>query len=170
MENRLRELEDKVYILFKKVNWLRFGNILYLPVIFLFIFGSIFIFSNSFRRSHDVGQTIHYYGTTIVGRPVKQYHMDVNPTTGNNGSYSISSLGLTTILDIQATLLRNTTNASDVPAIALKSYSTSAINYNIVQANPATVSILGSNVLSGSPQAFPSTPNDITIKFVITGY
>lgn len=171
MENRLKQLEDKMAAVVKSIKGLKMTSVLYVPVIFFFILWAVFLFSGSFKRSYDAGPTVHYNGlTTIIGRPVKALHISFTASTGNGGSYDISAAGLTTVLNVQATAMRNTSNAGDVPNIAIKSISTTAIGYNIVQANPATVAILGINVLSGSPQAFPASPGDITIKMIVYGY
>lgn len=168
MEKRIKEIEKRIIELVSTVTWLKFGNLIYLPIIFVFLLGSVFLFTNSF--SYDVGITKHYNNGVLITRSIKQYHTVITPTNSNGGTFDISGYGLTTILNVNATVARNTATANDVPSIAIKSVSTSAITYNVMTANNATVAILGINVLSGSPQIFATNPSTLTIYLTITGY
>jgi hypothetical protein len=167
MENYKEEIDRKLEQLSRQLS-----NLLKVFIIFpiIFIVLSVIQISSGFKYAYDSAPTIHYNNSTRILKPIKMYHITFVPTTGNGGSYNISSLGMTEVLNVQAITLRNTATAGDIPAISIKSISTTAITYNIVQANPSTITILGINVLSGSPQAFPTTLSDITIKMTIIGY
>lgn len=129
------------------------------------------------RFSYDPAPTQHFVkagssSTNGILRmlPTKVYHVTVVPTVANGGSLDISGFGLTTVANVQVSAQRNTAAPNDVPTVALKSISTSSIVYNITQGNNAVVSIVGINVLSGTPNVFVSTPSDVTLRFLITGW
>lgn len=142
------------------------------------VFAVTILLSNiASSRSFDPASTIHYYkvgssSTNGVYRqlPTKIYHVVVTPTVANGGVLDISGFGLTNILNVQVTPVRNVSTANDVPTVSIKTFSTSSIVYNITQGNNAVVAILGINVLSGTPNVFVPTPTDITLYFTLTGY
>ena len=164
--DKLREEVEKIK---RRLHNIDLKTNLFLPIIVVIILLSSLFFGGSFR-SYDVGVTKHYNNGVLVTRAIKQYHAVITPTNSNGGTLDISSYGLTTVLNVNATVARNTATANDVPSIAIKSISTTSIAYNVMTANNATVAILGINVLSGSPQVFAANPSTLTIYLTITGY
>lgn len=142
--------------------------------------GWIFAFSDKNdvnTISYDPASTRHYTKVgsnsspaTLRALPTKIFHVQVTPTVANGGTLDISGLGITTIGNIQVSVVRNTSVANDVPTVALKSISPTAITYNLIQGNNAVVALLGINVLSGSPNVFIPTPTDCTLYFQITAW
>lgn len=146
-------------------------------ILAVMVFSFNFEEKNAIRVSYDPAPTVHYYKNTSSSTngafrqlPTKVCHFQITPTVANGGSLDISGFGLTMIQDVQVTVVRNVSTANDVPTVALKSISTTAITYNITQGNNAVVAILGINVLSGTPNVFVPTPTDCTLFFQVTGY
>lgn len=141
---------------------------LYLSALIVSIGLNIYLVSSA--KTYESGYTRHYNGNTLITRPVKMLHISATPSTGNGALLDISGHGLTTVLNVMAVAQRNTATPGDIPAVSIKSFSTSQVVYNVVQANPATVTVLGLNLLSGNPQAYPANSSDITVRFIIIGY
>lgn len=93
----------------------------------------------------------------------------VVPTIAMGFSIDISSYGFTSISNVAVVAERDTTDPMLVPNVGIKSKSTSAIVINITQGNNATVSILGINVLSGSPMVAATGLNTITLHLHVEG-
>jgi len=162
MEERIKKIESAI-------KHIQLNQRIYLPLLMICI--AVFsVLASSSWKSYDIGMTRHYNNGVLVTREVKQFHVSFTPTVANGGTFDISSYGLTAILDVQAMITKNTGTVGDVPAIALKSVTTSTITYNLTQANNATVAILGINVLSGSPQTYVTNFTGTTINLQITGY
>jgi len=96
---------------------------------------------------------------------------DTISVTGSASGFSIdiSALSYTQILSVSVVAFRNTTSAASSPNVSIKSKSTSAIVVNIVEDNPNTVTILGINVLSGSPSIFASV-TALKLEVIVIGY
>lgn len=150
---------------------------LFILVIFVFSFSKEIENRDAIRVSYDPSPVRNYVKTgsssadgTLRQALTKVYHVTVVPTVANGGTLDISGFGLTTVANVQVSVMRNTATPNDVPTVSLKSISTSSIGYNLIQGNNAIVAILGINVLSGAPNVFVTTPGDCTLRFQITGW
>lgn len=92
-------------------------------------------------------RTTYYNSSGSVTKTMKVWHGIVTPTSSNGYSIDISSAGFTTITSIQVQAEYNTNNASAVPLVSIRSYSTTAVVVNIIQSNSTVVSIIGINIL-----------------------
>lgn len=117
----------------------------------------------------DSTTTRIYNASGKVNQSLKIWSANVTPSTSNGHSIDISSAGFTTILSATVTAVRNTTSAATSPNVSIKSKSTTALVVNVVEDNPATVTILGINVLSGSPSVFANTTG-LTLDVIVIGY
>lgn len=93
----------------------------------------------------------------------------VVPTTGNGYVIDISSAGFSQIKTVTVLPMKNTANANDMPDVSVKSITNTALTVNIKNGNGAVVSILGINVLSGSPMVFSSDVSGISLYVRVTG-
>jgi hypothetical protein len=118
----------------------------------------------------DLESSVQFYNASgKVNQKVKIWSGNVSPSTSSGYSIDISSAGFSTILSVNVVAVRNTSSAAVSPNVSIKTKSTSAIVVNIVEDNPATVVILGINVLSGSPSVFAST-SGLTLDVTVIGY
>ncbi len=109
--------------------------------------------------------------TNLSGSAVsitKQVFGTVTPTTGNGYSINISGAGLTNLIAYSIIPVKNTSTATSVPKIAVKSESTSSIVVNIIEGNNNTVNILGSVVLLGTSEQFVDVTG-LTLKVILYG-
>lgn len=109
--------------------------------------------------------------TNLAGSNVsitKQVFGTVTPTTGNGYSINISGAGLTNLVGYTITPVKNTSTATSVPKIAIKSKSSSAIVVNIIEGNNNTVNILGSLVLLGTSEQFIDVTG-LTLDVILYG-
>lgn len=107
----------------------------------------------------------------LITPPTKVFTATISSLSTSNGySIDISSAGFTSILpgSISIVATRNTSTVTSVPNVAIKTISTTAIVVNITEANTATVSILGINVLSGMPNVFAST-SGLSLEIAVRG-
>lgn len=91
----------------------------------------------------------------------------ITPITANGQTIDISSAAFTTITSIQIQASNNTSSATSVPVISLKSYTTAQIVVNIVMSNSTLVSVLGSTVAG---LAFATSLSGVTLHVLIHGY
>lgn len=115
-----------------------------------------------------------------VGNPVKDYKASgevsntvikvwndiVVPNTGNGYNVDISSAGFTTILSVQAQVVKSTSSATVVPVVSVQSYTTTQVSLNIVQGNTTLVSILGTTV---NGLLFATNFSGMEIHLVVVG-
>ncbi len=71
----------------------------------------------------------------------------LTPTTASGFNIDISSAGFSVVEFVDITPMRNTSAASDVPSVSLKSVTSSQVSVNLMQANSSLVSILGVNII-----------------------
>lgn len=110
-----------------------------------------------------------YNSSGLVNQAVRMWCDTVTPSTSNGYSINISSAGFTRVLAANVIAIRNTTTAATVPNAAIKTMSTTAITVNVVEDNPATISILGISVLSGLPSIFADVTG-LKLAVTVTGY
>lgn len=110
-----------------------------------------------------------YNASGMINDPIKIWTDVVTPSTGNGYSIDISSAGFTSVLSANIIAIKNNGTANLSPNVSIKSMTTSAIVINIVEGNAATVSILGINVLSGSPLTFANITG-MTLSVEVKGY
>lgn len=82
----------------------------------------------------------------LLDTTAKVWAAIVTPTTGNQFTVDISAAGFSTIISVQAQIIKATTSAASVPVVSVDSYSTTQVKLNIVQSNATLVSILGTTV------------------------
>lgn len=153
-------------------------------IIIAILLGGYFYFAAPRKVTHTyVPSTVFSYTSTPVqmatrsgtSSPVmmtqrmKVFMCSFTPNQANGGSIDISNLGLTTVNFVQPSIRMNTTTATSVPGIAIKSYTTSAVNFNIVAGNSSLVTILGSGVLLGVATLFPADVSGMTVDLWIVG-
>lgn len=110
-----------------------------------------------------------YNSSGLVNQGMKVWCDTLTPNVSNNFSINISNAGFTRILSANVVAIRNTTSAATVPNAAIKTISTTAITCNIVEDNPATISILGISVLSGLPSIFANV-SGLQLAVTVIGY
>jgi len=115
------------------------------------------------------GMPLYYNASGAIAPPTKRWVGRVTPSTGNGYSIDISSAGFSIISNYNVIAVKNTAVANSSANVSIKSVSTSAIVVNIVEGNPATVSILGINVLSGNPLTFADVTG-LTLSVIVEGY
>ncbi len=108
------------------------------------------------------------YGPSGAISVTKRWVGSVTPSTGNGYSIDISSAGFSNIVSVSVVGVKNTNSTYLSPQVSVKSKSTSAIVVNITEANAATVSILGINVLSGAPLVFANVTG-LTLDVIVYG-
>lgn len=104
-----------------------------------------------------------------VNQRIKVWSDVVTPSTANGYSVDISSASFGTVLYVNAIPIRNTATTTSVPNCAIKSISTTAVVFNIVEGNSSIVSILGSGVLLGVSNQFANT-SGLTLYVQVYGY
>lgn len=125
---------------------------------------------SGYRMYQHMNSPFTYYNDSgILPAPVKKWIKIVTPSTGNGYSIDISSAGFTSIISCNVIAIKNNSTANLSPNVAIKSISNTAIVVNVVEGNAATVSILGINVLSGSPMVFANV-SGLTLSVEVTGY
>lgn len=106
----------------------------------------------------SIPTAITYYDSTgSTSSPTKIWRYKVTPTTGNGFSINISSAGFSSISSVSIISIKNTSTATSVPKVSIKSYTTSAIVVNIIEGNASTVNILSSLVSLGVSEQFANT-------------
>lgn len=106
----------------------------------------------------------------MTGNQVKLWGDTVVPTTANGQAIDISSAGFSVIRDIQITPQLNTGTVSSMPVVIIKTISTTSVSVNILTQNNSTVSILGINVLSGTPLQFAASTTGIVLHVRVLGF
>lgn len=107
------------------------------------------------RYTPAISPLVFYNASGLITPPTKAWASNsVTPSTGDGYSIDISSAGFSSITSINVEVIKSTSVANAAPILSIKSASTTTIVVNIVEGNSATVSILGINVLSGSPHVF----------------
>lgn len=117
----------------------------------------------------DSTSTKVYNSSGRINQNLKVWSANVTPSTSNGYSIDISSAGFTTILSANVVAVRNTTSASTSPNVSIKTKSTTSLVVNVVEDNPATITILGINVLSGAPSIFANTTG-LSLDVTVIGY
>jgi len=112
---------------------------------------------------------VYYNSSGKINQRVKVWVGTVTPSTSSGYTIDISSAGFTTIISASVVAIRNTNTAYTSPNVSIKSKSTSALVVNIVEDNPATITILGINVLSGYPSVFANVTG-LTLDVMVVGY
>ncbi len=120
--------------------------------------------------SSNNAQGMVYYGPSgMISRPTKKWVSSITPNTGNGYSIDIGSAGFTAITAINIIAIKNNGTANLSPNVSIKSISNTTLIVNIVEGNAGVVSILGINVLSGSPLVFANV-SGLTLSVEITGF
>ena len=90
-----------------------------------------------------------YDKNSLITQRIKVWNDTVNLTTGTGSGQvvSISSAGFTKILNIQAQIENNTAVATSIPLLAIKSYTNSAVTFNIIVSNNNTIGSLLSPIV-----------------------
>lgn len=112
-----------------------------------------------------VDSVTYYNASGKINQKIKVWSDSVTISNANGQTVDISSAGFTKIINIQALALKNSTTA---PNVAIKGYTLSQVTLNVKEENLATVTLLGINVLSGSPLVFAS--GSIKAFVQVTGY
>lgn len=107
--------------------------------------------------------------TSSYTNDLKVWIGKIVPTTANGFAIDISSAGFTDIKTVTILPMKNTTDANNMPDVAIKTITNTSLVINIRQSNTAVVQILSINVLSGFPMIFPATVSDITLYVRVTG-
>lgn len=112
---------------------------------------------------------IFYNAAGRVNQRMKVWSDVVTPSTANGYSVDISSAGFGTVVYVNAIPIRNTSTTTSVPNCAVKSISTTAIVFNIVEGNSSLVTLLGSGVLLGVSNQFANT-SGLTLFVQVYGF
>ena len=90
-----------------------------------------------------------YDKNSLITQRIKVWNDTVNLTTGTGSGQvvSIASAGFTKILNIQAQIENNTAVATSIPLLAIKSYTNSAVTFNIIVSNNNTIGSLLSPIV-----------------------
>lgn len=136
------------------IGWLLFG----IAGLFLFI-----------TRAYDPPVKI-YNHTGQVLKQIKVWSDTLTPSTSNGQTIDISSAGFTSISSVGINPVLNTATIANMPIIAVKSVSTTSVVVNILTQNNAVVSILGINVLSGSPMVFDASLSGVQLAVQVIGF
>jgi hypothetical protein len=121
-------------------------------------------------RTTTFPDSVVFYNTAgRVNQRLKVWSDVVTPSTANGYSVDISSAGFATVLYANAMPIRNTATTTSVPNCAVKSITTTAVVFNIVEGNSSLVSLLGSGVLLGVSNQFANTTG-LTLYVQVYGY
>lgn len=123
--------------------------------------------TDTVRFAHLTDLVTTYNSSGLVNHALKVWQGIVSPNTGNGYSVDISSAGFTTVLNVQVQTAFNTSTASSMPLVAIKSYTTSAVVVNILQSNSTLVSLLGVNVVG---LQFLQSTTGVTLHLTVIGY
>ncbi len=112
--------------------------------------------------------SIQYFDATGRIRKIqKEWVGIVTPSTANGATIDISSAGFATITDIQIQAASNTSTATSVPLVSLKSYTTTQVTCNILVSNNATIANLLQPIIG---LVFPASVTGITLHVRVEGY
>lgn len=136
-----------------------------LGILCLFL-GAILAFSDShvpirlFNRTGEIslGETRIWSDTVIC-------------TNGNGFSVDISAGGFSSIRNVQVQALKNTSDSSAVPNVAVKTVSTSAVTFNVTRPNQSLVNValIGLVIQVGPIIRFTSSVDAVTLCIQVTG-
>lgn len=104
--------------------------------------------------------------TNTYLQDLKIWQAVVTPTTANGYEINIASAGFTDIKFIQIIPARNTSTATDIPDVAIKSVAMDKITVNIKTGNTQLVGVLGVNIVSN---IFPAAMTGITLYVRVAG-
>jgi len=111
-----------------------------------------------------------YNRNGIINHEIRLWIDTITVTSGNSFSVDISSAGFTGITGVSAGAMKNTSTLSSIPMCQIKSISTTAVVFNMVEENSTTINILGSLVLLGTPLQFVSSTNGLQVAVAVLGY
>ena len=121
------------------------------------------------KRAPAYDPVFFYNRNGRVYKIMKVFSDTITPSTGNGYSLDISASGFTSIVSISAMAQRNTSTATSSPNVGVKSYTTSAIVFNMTEGNADLINILGSNVLLGPSTQF-SSASGLLLHVTVVGY
>lgn len=101
---------------------------------------------------------------------VKIYADTSMPSTASGFSINISSAAFSVIKSVTITAQNNTSSIASMPIVVIQSVSTTAIVVNILTQNNSTTTILGINVLSGSPLQTAASTTGMVLNVKVEGY
>lgn len=127
------------------------------------------IFKKVSPESYNPYPKVYNRNGPIIQR-MKLYCDTLVPTTSSGQSINISAAGFTSVCNVVVTPMRNTSTIDELPIIALKTISTTAVTVNMIEPNTSIVSILGSGVLLGGAANFYSSPTSVTLHVTAMGY
>lgn len=108
-----------------------------------------------------------------IAPPTKRWIGIITPSTASGLSVDVSSAGFTSILNVQAIAVRNTSTVTSAPNVSIKSLTVSAgvvtaVVVNITEGNALTQTIVGVPVLLGLPSVFANT-SGLTLYVCVDG-
>lgn len=131
-------------------------------ILLLVCAGWIMMVSFDKRESPPAYHPVQFFNKTGQQfRITKVFTDTLTPNTSNGYSIDISPAGFTGISSVNVVAQRNTSTATSVPNVGIKSYTTSAVVVNITEGNASLINILGSNVLLGPSTSFATIPGVI---------
>ena len=110
-----------------------------------------------------------YDKTGILSQQIKVWDDTINLSTGTGSGQvvSIASAGFIKILNIQAQIENNTTSATSVPILGIKTYTNSTVTFNILISNNNTIASLLSPIVG---LLFATNVNAYRIHLLVIGY
>lgn len=104
-----------------------------------------------------------YTASGLQAAQEKRWYGIITPTTGTGQSVDISSAGFSGINTVQLTPFLNTTTVTSIPIISGKTYTNTAVTFNLVTSNSGIIGLLVGLVAI-------TTLTGITVQVEVNGY
>ncbi len=93
-------------------------------------------------KEYDPLKTQYFSPTGRIQKGYKVWDAIVTPTTATGMSVDISSAGFTSISTVELTAANNTTTVTSMPIVAIQTYSTTSVSFNLLTSNSGVLGIL----------------------------
>lgn len=121
----------------------------------------------SFDKHLPAYDPIKFYNRNGLTTPISKIYIDTFNVSSSSGySVDISGVGFTNVRGCHAVAMKNSSTATSVPNVSIKTVSTSTITLNLTEGNGSLINVLGNDVLLGPSTAFASTAGLVVILIV----